>query len=262
VRSPVRWRLHIAALLLIVPTIVFGFTGAAGAGSARSGKTSVGLIVLAASSLTDVFPRIDAGNKYSFGGSDTLATQITQGAPADVFAAASPKYPEQLFQKGLVLKPVVFATNKLVVVTPSSNPAGIGSVYDLCKSGVKIDIGDKAVPIGSYTRQMLTNLGLQCALTHVVSNEQNVRDILTKVSLGEADAGFVYITDAKTVAGKVKTIFLPGWAQPHVKYEIAVLKSSSNQPAAAAFIAKVLSKSGQKLLKAAGFGGPKGTVKK
>jgi len=265
VRSPgsgSRWRLHAAALPLIVAAVVFAFAGAASAGPARSGKTDSGLTVLAASSLTDVFPKIDPANRYSFGGSDVLAAQIEQGAPADVFAAASPKYPEQLFQKGLVLKPVVFATNRLVLVTPTSNPAGIRTVYDLCKPGVKIDVGDKAVPIGSYTRQMLTNLGLQCVMTHVVSNEQNVRDILTKVSLGEADAGFVYITDARTVPGTVKTLFLPGWAQPHVKYEIAVLKSSSNQTAAAAFIAKVLSKQGQKLLKAAGFGGPKGTVKK
>ena len=249
-------------LVLIVPALVAAFAGAASAGSARSGKTNAGLTVLAASSLTDVFPKIDAGNKYSFGGSDVLAAQIQQGAPADVFAAASPKYPELLYQKGLVLKPVVFATNRLVLIVPAANPAGIASVYDLCKSGVKVDIGDKAVPIGSYTRQILTTLGLQCVLSNVVSNEQNVRDILTKVSLGEADAGFVYITDAKTVPGKVKTIFLPGWAQPHVKYEIAVLKSSSKQAAAAAFVKRVLSKQGQKLLLAAGFGGPKGTVKK
>jgi molybdate transport system substrate-binding protein len=221
-----------------------------------------GLTVLAASSLTNVFPQIDPTNTYSFGGSDVLAAQIQQGAPADVFAAASPKYPEQLYQKGFVLKPVVFATNRLVLITPASNPAGIARVFDLCKPGVKVVIGDKAVPIGSYTRQILTNLGLQCVLSNVVSNEQNVRDILTKVSLGEADAGFVYITDAKAVPGKVKTIPLPGWAQPHVKYEIAVVKSSPNQTAAAAFIKKVLSKRGQKLLAAAGFGAPKGTVRR
>jgi molybdate transport system substrate-binding protein len=252
------WRPHAAALLsiaLVAATV-------AGTASARPQRTSAGLTVLAASSLTNVFPKIDSGNKYSFGGSDTLAAQIQQGVPADVFAAASPKYPEQLFQKGLVRKPIVFATNRLVVITPASNPAGIGKVFDLCKSGVKVVVGDKAVPIGSYTRQVLTNLGLQCVLSNVVSNEQNVRDILTKISLGEADAGFVYVTDAKTVADKVKTFFLPGWAQPHVKYEIAVLKSSSKQAAAAAFIKSVLSKAGRKALTAAGFGGPKGTVKK
>jgi len=167
-----------------VPAIVIAFAGAASAGSARSGKADAGLTVLAASSLTNVFPQIDSTNKYSFGGSDVLAAQIQQGAPADVFAAASPKYPQLLFQKGLVLQPVVFATNRLVLVTPTSNPASISTVYDLCKSGVKVDIGDKAVPIGSYTRQILTNLGLQCVLSNVVSNDQNVRDILTKVSLG------------------------------------------------------------------------------
>ena len=254
--------LHLAGLCLVVLAAFSAFAVAAGAGSAGPARTRAGLTVLAASSLTDVFPKIDPANRYSFGGSDVLAAQIEQGAPADVFAAASPKYPEQLFQKGLVLKPVVFATNRLVLVTPTSNPAGIRTVYDLCKPGVKIDVGDKAVPIGSYTRQILTNLGLPCVLSNVVSNEQNVRDILTKVSLGEVDAGFVYITDAKTVPGKVKTFFLPGWAQPHVRYEVAVVKSSSHQAAAAAFIKALLAKPAQKLLAAAGFGPPRGRVHK
>ena len=248
---------RLTALALAVVAIASGLASTAGARPARSAS---GLTVLAASSLTDVFPKIDSGNKYSFGGSDVLAAQIQQGAAVDVFAAASPKYPEQLYQKGLVLKPVVFATNRLVLIVPASNPAGIASVYDLCKQGVKVDIGDKAVPVGSYTRQILTNLGLQCVLQNVVSNEQNVRDILTKVSLGEVDAGFVYITDAKTVPGKVKTFFLPGWAQPHVRYEVAVVKSSSHQAAAAAFIKALLAKPAQKLLAAAGFGPPRGRV--
>ena len=250
---------RLTALALAVVAIASGLASTAGARPARSAS---GLTVLAASSLTDVFPKIDSGNKYSFGGSDVLAAQIQQGAAVDVFAAASPKYPEQLYQKGLVLKPVVFATNRLVLIVPASNPAGIASVYDLCKQGVKVDIGDKAVPVGSYTRQILTNLGLQCVLQNVVSNEQNVRDILTKVSLGEVDAGFVYITDAKTVPGKVKTFFLPGWAQPHVRYEVAVVKSSSHQAAAAAFIKALLAKPAQKLLAAAGFGPPRGRVHK
>ena len=250
---------RLTILALAVVAIASGLASTAGARPARSAS---GLTVLAASSLTDVFPRIDPGNKYSFGGSDILAAQIQQGAAVDVFAAASPKYPEQLYQKGLVLKPVVFATNRLVLIVPASNPAGIASVYDLCKQGVKVDIGDKAVPVGSYTRQVLTNLGLQCVLSNVVSNEQNVRDILTKVSLGEVDAGFVYITDAKTVPGKVKTFFLPGWAQPHVRYEVAVVKSSSHQAAAAAFIKALLAKPAQKLLAAAGFGPPRGRVHK
>ena len=248
---------RLTILALAVVAIASGLASTAGARPARSAS---GLTVLAASSLTDVFPKIDSGNKYSFGGSDVLAAQIQQGAAVDVFAAASPKYPEQLYQKGLVLKPVVFATNRLVLIVPASNPAGIASVYDLCKQGVKVDIGDKAVPVGSYTRQILTNLGLQCVLQNVVSNEQNVRDILTKVSLGEVDAGFVYITDAKTVPGKVKTFFLPGWAQPHVRYEVAVVKSSSHQAAAETFVKALLAKPAQKLLAAAGFGPPRGRV--
>src|SRR5215467_10464197 len=174
-RSPARWRLHLAALFLIVPAVVMALTGVASAGPARTGKANAGLTVLAASSLTDVFPKIAPGNKYTFGGSDLLAAQILQGAPADVYAAASPKFPEQLYKSGQLLKPVVFTSNRLVVITPSSNPASINTVKGLCKSGVKVIIGDKTVPIGSYTRQMLTNLGLQCVLSNVVSNEQNVR---------------------------------------------------------------------------------------
>jgi molybdate transport system substrate-binding protein len=249
----------LTALALAVVAIASGLASTAGA---RPTRATSGLTVLAASSLTDVFPKIDPGNKYSFGGSDVLAAQIQQGAAVDVFAAASPRYPEQLYQKGLVLKPVVFATNRLVLVVPASNPAGIASVYDLCKQGVKVDIGDKAVPVGSFTRQILTNLGLQCVLQNVVSNEQNVRDILAKVSLGEVDAGFVYRTDARTVPGKVETIFLPGWAQPHVRYEVAVVKSSSHQAEAAAFVKALLAKPAQKLLAAAGFGPPRGRVRK
>lgn len=254
--SVCRSRLAFLAGLAVIALIAVPAGGAASAARPQ-------LTVYAATSLTNVFPAIDRYEKYSFGGSNALATQITQGAPADVFASANTTLPKQLFQNGLCSKPVVFTRNKLVIVVPRNNPAHIHSIYDLTKSGVKIDIAAKGVPVGNYTLQILQNMNLTNAvMKNVVSQETDVREVLAKVSLGEADAGFVYITDAKTVPGKVKTMFLPGWAQPHVKYEIAVLKSSSNQTAAAAFIAKVLSKPGQKLLKAAGFGGPKGTVKK
>jgi len=182
-------------------------------------------------------------------------TQILAGA-ADVFAAASPKYPDQLYAKGLVGKPVVFCTNKLVLITPRSNPARIHSVYDLRRGGIKLVIAPASVPIGSYTRQILKNLGLTSVLSNVVSEEPDVRSVLAKVVLGEADAGFVYVTDAKTVPGKVKVLKLPAWAQPKVKYEITIVSSSSNKPAAKAFITRVLSKGGQAKLRAAGFGRP------
>jgi len=215
------------------------------------------ITVLAAASLTETFPKIDRAPRYSFAGSDQLAFQIQQGAPADVYAAASPKYPEQLFAQGLVLKPVVFATNKLVLLLPPSNPAGITSVFDLERSGIKLVIGQKGVPIGDYTRTILKNLGLSSVLSNVVSQETDVKSIVGKVVLGEADAGFVYVTDARPVAGKVKVVRLPGWAQPKVKYEIAVVKASPNRAAAQAFVRKVLAKNGRAALAAAGFGLPK-----
>ena len=213
--------------------------------------------VFAASSLTEVFPKIDAGERYSFAGSDQLAFQIQQGAPADVYAAASPKYPAQLYAQGLVLKPVVFATNKLILLLPASNPAGITSVFDLQRPGIKLVIGQQGVPIGDYTRAILKNLGLSSVLSNVVSQETDVKSIVGKVVLGQADAGFVYLTDARPVAAEVKVVRLPGWAQPKVKYEIAVVKASQNRVAAQAFVKKVLAKKGRAALAAAGFGLPK-----
>jgi molybdate transport system substrate-binding protein len=249
----------VAALLATLVAAV----GVSSAGTAGSRRAQSRLVVLAASSLTTVFPKIDPLARYSFGGSDLLAAQIQQGAPVDVYAAASPKYPEQLYSKGLVTKPVAFASNTLVLITPAANPAGIRTVFDLARRpGIKLVIGDRAVPIGAYTRRVLTTLGLSGVLSRVVSNEQNVRDILAKVTLGEADAGFVYLTDAKTAPGKLKTIFLPARAQPRVRYELAVVKSSHNRKAAAAFVEKVLAKRGQKLLVGAGFGPAKGSLKK
>jgi molybdate transport system substrate-binding protein len=231
---------------------------AALSGSLVTGATAAdarvtGITVYAAASLTDVFPRIDSGPKYSFGASSTLATQITQGAPADVFASANATIPDQLFAKKLVLKPVVFTRNRLVLAVPSSNPAGIHSVYDLKKQGVKLVIAAATVPVGSYTLQVLKQMGLTSVLANVVSRESDVRSVLAKVALGEADAGFVYSTDAKTVPGKVNVIKIPAWAQPKVTYAMAVVSSSTHKTAAKKFIAEVLSRAGQKKLLAAGF---------
>jgi molybdate transport system substrate-binding protein len=212
------------------------------------------LTVYAAASLTDVFPKIDADEKYSFGGSNALAAQIAQGAPADVFASANMTLPAQLHAKGLCSQPVVFTRNTLVVVVPTSNPAGIHSVYDLTKPGVKLVIAGKGVPVGSYTLQVLANMNLDTAvLKNVVSQETDVREVLAKVALGEADAGFVYSTDAKTVPGKVKVIKVPAWAQPKVQYGVCVVTASKNKPAAQAFIARLLKKPAQAKLLAYGF---------
>jgi molybdate transport system substrate-binding protein len=217
-----------------------------------------GITVYAAASLTAVFPRIDRAPRYSFAGSDQLALQLQQGAPADVYAAASPKYAELLYHNGLVRKPSVFATNKLVVIIPRSNPGRVKSVYDLRRSGLRVVIGDKSVPVGSYTRQILDALGITADVTkNVVSEETDVKGIVAKVALGEADAGFVYVTDSRPVAAKVRVVALPAWAQPPIRYEIAVVAASAKQSAARAFVKKVLSRRGRLLLKRAGFGLPK-----
>jgi molybdate transport system substrate-binding protein len=235
--------------LLLAAALAGSLVASANAADARV----TGITVYAAASLTDVFPRIDSGPKYSFGASSALAAQIIQGAPADVFASANTTIPDQLFAKKLVLKPVVFTRNRLVLVVPSSNPAGIHSVYDLRKQGVKLVIAAATVPVGSYTLQVLRQMGLTSVLSNVVSRESDVRGVLAKVALGEADAGFVYSTDAKTVPGKASVIKIPAWAQPKVMYAMAVVSSSAHKTAAKKFIAEVLSKAGQKRLLAAGF---------
>jgi len=238
-----------AALVTVVLLLTAGAVA-----SASPGGATAQIRVLAAASLTNVFPKIDGTEKYSFAGSDALAAQIRLGAPADVFASANTSLPNALFAAGLVEKPTVFTTNKLVLVVPTSNPAAIKTVFDLRQNGIKLVVGTPTVPIGSYTRTILRNLALSSVLSNVVSQETDVRSILTKVSLGEADAGFVYMTDAKTVPGKVTVIRLPAWAQPPVRYGIAIIKSTRDRAEAVAFINKVLSKAGQAKLKAAGFG--------
>jgi molybdate transport system substrate-binding protein len=221
-----------------------------------SGGTPV--TVFAAASLSEVFPRITASPRYNFAGSDQLALQIRQGAPADVYAAASPKYTQLLFRDGLVLKPVVFATNKLILLVPKSNPAHISTVYDLRREGIKLVIGDRSVPIGTYTRQILDSLGITADVTkNVVSQETDVKGIVTKVALGEADAGLVYRTDAKPVAARTRSIALPDWSQPAIRYEIAVVKASANLTAARAYVKQVVSKRGRLVLAKSGFGLPK-----
>jgi molybdate transport system substrate-binding protein len=211
------------------------------------------LVVFAAASLTNVFPQIDAKQQYSFGGSNLLAAQIEQGAPADVFAAADTALPQKLYRAGLVEKPVVFTRNALTLIVPKTNPAHIHSAYDLTRDGVKLVVAASGVPVGDYTRVVLHNLGLDAALSNVVSNESDVREVLAKVALGEADAGFVYTTDARTVRGKVATIGIRRSAQPIVRYAVAVVASSPHKAAARAFVAKLLRATAQKKLLTAGF---------
>ena len=211
------------------------------------------LTVFAASSLTDVLPRIDSSQRYSFAGSNTLAAQITQGAPADVFAAANLTLPLQLRAKGLLARVYVLTRNALVLIVPASNPARIHSVYDLRKPHVKLVIAAPAVPVGAYTLHALKNMHLRDVLANVVSRESDVRDVLAKVALGEADAGFVYTTDARTAPGKVKVERLPVAARPNVAYGIAAVTASRHRAAAQAYVKRLLGPAAQKKLLAAGF---------
>jgi molybdate transport system substrate-binding protein len=223
-------------------------TGGAAARTSGSGPT-----VFAASSLTDAFPKIDSSAIYSFAGSNTLEAQIRQGAPADVFASANTALPNGLYRDHRGSKPVVFTRNTLVVIVPRKNPAHIHHVSDLASGGVKLVIAARGAPVGTYTLQVLKRLHLFRVLRNVVSRETDVREVLAKVALGEADAGFVYSTDAKTVPKKVRALKLPAWAQPKVQYGICVVSASHNQPAASAFVKKVMGKSGQRILVRYGF---------
>ena len=226
------------------------------AGPAAS-ATQQTITVYAASSLTNVFPKIAPNETYSFAGSNTLATQIEQGAPADVFASANMTLPQKLHKDGFCGKPIVFTRNKLVIVVPSANPANIKSIYGLTKSGVSVDIAVPKVPVGAYTQHVLKKLNITDAvMKNVVSEETDVRSVLSKVELGEVDAGFVYRTDARTAAGQVTVVKIPARAQPIIRYGICVVSGSAYKDAARAFINLVLGPTGQKQLLKAGFLSP------
>jgi molybdate transport system substrate-binding protein len=212
------------------------------------------LNVFAASSLRDVFTQIDGSPTYNFAASNTLQLQIERGANADVFAAASTQEPQALFRKGTCTRPVTFATNKLVLLVPKGNPGNIRSVFSLRAGGRKLAVGSKGVPIGDYTRALLRRLGLSRVLTNnTVSQESSVANVVSKVALGSADAGFAYATDARIASDKVRSIRLPRYAQPPVRYQMCSVRPSA---AATAFIKAVRSSRGRGRLKAAGFGLP------
>jgi molybdate transport system substrate-binding protein len=218
-----------------------------------SHKTPPRLTVFAAASLTSVFPQIDSRARYSFGGSNMLAAQIQQGLPADVFASANTGLPWQLHRKGLVTRPVVFTSNKLVIVIAHGNPLNLHSVRDLERPGLKIVIAAAGVPVGDYTRTVLKRLGLSDLVDKAVAQETDVREVLSQIVLGAADAGFVYATDARTVKGKVGVLGLPKSAQPRVLYAAAAVKSSRHLQAAKAWVKQLLTKRAQKKLRTAGF---------
>jgi molybdate transport system substrate-binding protein len=216
------------------------------------------LNVYAATSLTNVFPGMDKGPSYSFGGSNTLQLQIERGAPADVFASASPTEAQGLFREGLCTRPVTFAINRLVLLIPNSNPGNVTSVYSLRSGGRRLSIGTAGVPIGAYTRTLLKRMRLSSILSsNTVSQQTNVGQVVSQVALGAADAGFVYYTDGLAAKDRTKMLSLPRWAQPPVRYQIcAVKRAGADTSGAATFIKEVTGKAGRAALKGYGFGLP------
>jgi molybdate transport system substrate-binding protein len=216
------------------------------------------LNVYAATSLSSAFSALDRGPRYSFGGSNTLQMQIERGAPADVFASASPGETQALFRKGLCTRPVTFAVNRLVLLVPDSNPGHVTSVHSLRRGGRRLSIGTVGVPVGVYTRTLLTRMRLSSILrSNRVSQQTNVGQVASQVALGSADAGFVYYTDALAVKDRTRVIGLPEWAQPAVRYQACgVRRSGADTRGARAFIEKLSSGAGRAALKARGFGLP------
>lgn len=215
--------------------------------------------VYAAASLRTVFPRIDGQATFSFAGSNQLQLQIERGAPADVFASASPKEAQALYRERRCTRPITFATNRLVVIVPAANRARVRSVADLRRGGLRVAIGTRGVPIGGYTRQVLRRLKLLDDLRrNRVSQEPDVSSITSKVALGSADMGFVYFTDARASRDRTDPIALPARAQARVAYQTCVVRRRGGDgDGAKAFIRRVLSDRGRRLLRAAGFGVPR-----
>jgi molybdate transport system substrate-binding protein len=245
-------RLRVAAALAVLLVLA-----AVSAQGARSGESSASArpTILAAASLTEVLPRIFPEANYSFGSSSTLAEQVRRGAPYDVYLSASPIYTQALHREKLARKPVAFATNSLVVVVPKSNPAKIKSIFDLARRPkLKLVVCGPKVPIGLYTREVLKRLKLLKVLKKTVSTEPDVKGIVGKVALGQADAGFAYRTDIAPVASRVKAIPIPARAQPTVVYELALSAEPRDLAAAQDFVIAVLGPDGRRLLKAARFG--------
>jgi molybdate transport system substrate-binding protein len=250
---------------------------ACGSSSAAATPTAtsqpVTLTVFAGSSLKAAFTKIgqqfqtahpNVTVNFSYGGSDALAAQISQGAPADVFASANITQMNVVVTAGNIVASTVqtFAHNRLVVIVPKANAANIQTLQDLAKPGIKLDLAAATVPAGQYAVAFLTKASADPAfgasykanvLRNVVSYETDVATVLNKVSLGEADAGIVYTTDAQTTASTVTTIAIPDALNTIAVYPIAPVKSSSNLATATALVNYIVSSDGQAVLASYGF---------
>ena len=241
--------------------------------SAPRAQPSSTLNVYAAASLTDGFRELGQmlerahpglAVRFNFAGSQQLALQIAQGAPADVFASADQRWMSHVGAQGLLATaPVIFARNRLVVVVPRGNPARITGLEDLARRGIKLVIAAAAVPAGRYSREALTKLAQATGypegyerrvLANVVSEEETVKSVVVKVQLGEADAGVVYRSDVTpSVARDVRVFEIPDPYNPVASYPIAVLKGAAQAEAAREFVMLATSARGQAVLQRHGL---------
>jgi molybdate transport system substrate-binding protein len=191
--------------------------------------------------------------KFSFAASSALAEQINSGAPADVFASASTKNMDQVVTTGNASNPQNFAKNVMEVAVPPSNPANVTSVNDLAKSSVKTALCQPQVPCGAVAAEVFKNAKIT---VKPVTLQPDVKSVLTQVELGNVDAGMVYVTDVQAAGTKVKGVTIPADVNASTLYPIAALTHSTEQSIAQAFVAYVLSPTGEQELKAAGFAQP------
>jgi molybdate transport system substrate-binding protein len=237
-------------------------TSAGGPGSGSSPAVTGTITVLAAASLTEAFTTLGRqfeaahpGAKvvFSFGPSSGLATQITQGAPADVFASASPKNMDQVTSAGAASSAIAFAKNTMEIAVPPSNPAAIASVSDLARKNVKVALCQAQVPCGTVAQQVFANAKVTVT---PVTQEADVKSVLAKVQLGEVDAGVVYVTDVRAAGDKVKGIAIPPEVNASTAYPIAALSKAPNAAGGRAFVDYVLSPAGMSVLTQDGFSAP------
>jgi molybdate transport system substrate-binding protein len=253
----------VLAAVLVLAVSACGTSAPSGRSAPPSGNLVTGQItVFAAASLTESFTTLgkqfEAAHPgttvtFNFGPSSGLAEQINQGAPADVFASASAKNMDQAKAAGNAINPTPFAANMMEIAVPADNPAKISALSDLAASGVKVALCQPQVPCGTVAATVFENAGLTVT---PVSLEADVKSVLAKVSLGEVDAGVVYVTDVKAAGDKVQGIEIPRDVNASTAYPIATLKAAPNAATATAFVDYVLSSAGSAVLSQAGFTKP------
>jgi molybdate transport system substrate-binding protein len=256
-RRRARDRIALAAVALALLAALAVALAGCGGGSGDHPRIEVA----AAASLDDAFSTYGAHFPparvaLSFAGSDQLAAQIRAGARPDVYAAANTALPAALHAAGLVEQPVVFAANRLVLAVPAAGGRTIRSLADLARQGVRIAIGSPSVPVGAYTRAVLSRLPAaeeRAILANVRSSEPDVAGVVGKLAQGAADAGFVYVTDVRAAHGRLRAIALPARLQPDAAYAAAVVRGTSHPQAARAFVAGLLEGAGRRALLDAGF---------